>query len=50
MANCQYIADSAPLPPPHILLRKLPASFSAARVRVPGIGSSLSATSFAIAA
>jgi hypothetical protein len=39
MATCQYIADSAPLPPPHLLLEEPPALISAARVRVLGAGS-----------
>lgn len=39
MASCQYIADSAPLPPLHILLEERPHSISVTRVRVLGVGS-----------
>lgn len=44
MADCQYIADSAHLPHPHLLLRELPPPNSVTRERVLGIGSLPSST------
>lgn len=51
MATHQYIADSAPLPSPHIFRDERPASISATPVRFLEVGSLRSpAISFAIAA
>ncbi|SFJ32490.1 hypothetical protein [Bradyrhizobium sp. cf659] len=51
MANCQYIADSARLPQPHILRQDRPASTSAKRARVLEAGTPpSSATKFMTAA
>jgi hypothetical protein len=51
MAICQYIADSARLPQPHILCEERHASTSTIRARVLGAGvPPSSAISFTIAA